>query len=468
MLLEYKEYLLRIKESFENNGVFLEDGYILDYEDIFYLGERLSELLWFYSVLEIGNSGNRMGNFLFPLNPYSSNKTNTDRGIDSIEDDEFEVHGDSGIKEPIVHSFNPVNFISRVSEEDSLGDDFIDYGEDAEEVDLEDDEFINHSSSDEEIDLEDDEFIDYGEDTLGESEDDFNSWGTDDDEFVSYSSEPEDDDYEEDDFGTWGSPDNEDTQYLIDEDEEDYEDYFPEWSSDEEDYEIVDTEESHIQERGISEDEEDVFATWGSSEEEDYSNEVEYVDESEDEEDHFSSWGSDEDDDFSSELEESEEDLFTPWGGNDEEGFSNEIEDDEEDLFTSWGSSDDDDTFQDNEEEVEDEDVFSSWGSEEDDDSEYFEDEEEDSFGSWGNSEEKDTFSDSMDGNDVSDWGTGASTLNTMTNSSIADPKYDSEVKSNEKTAEIIKKVADGIFSGGILLKSKLSEKFKSMDNSQD
>ena len=71
MLSEYISYLIKIRKSFIDSGISLEEPVIKRYEDTFYLGELLTELLWFYSIIEIGSGKGRLEGFMFPLNPFS-------------------------------------------------------------------------------------------------------------------------------------------------------------------------------------------------------------------------------------------------------------------------------------------------------------------------------------------------------------------------------------------------------------
>lgn len=516
MLSDYQRYLLKLKNSLIRCGVELKSEDLSDYSDLFNFGEKLNDLLWFYSMLDISGSDNKLRGFMLPLNsyynsnlrdkyfedyllykedymsisvsgmlmrerlqdvedeeieePYEEEEVTWDFGgsyfdnsalVPSIEEVNTEGHNSDALEEEfsnwgtsseeedfvveseddfIVQSTEEVS--SPTIEEKSLkkpnilriepfGDDdgFIIYGDSDENEDdefvnwvessesEEDDEFVNWGSQGEEMnDFEDDEFVNWGSSECSEGEEDsFESWGNsdideEDDEFINWGSDSSSEEDEDDSFGNWGS------------NEEEEDDSFGSWGSSQ-DEEV----------------EEDSFGNWGSSD-------------NEDEESDFSNWGSE---------DEEDEDSFGSWGSSE----------DEEDSFGNWGSSEDENI---EEEEYEDK-AFGSWGSSDDDD--YLNDsaddeyDDDDAFGSWGSSDETSTDSDDLDGTMVGGRGNTSSTSSISrsnangTNSSKTKSKLEYEIESNEKTAKVIEKIASGIFSKGGLLKNKVSEKFRNLEN---
>lgn len=65
----YKEYLLAIRDSLIRCGVGLpvKDKEDYSYEELFYLSEEIDQILWYYSILAIVNSRNKLKGFIFPL-----------------------------------------------------------------------------------------------------------------------------------------------------------------------------------------------------------------------------------------------------------------------------------------------------------------------------------------------------------------------------------------------------------------
>lgn len=493
MLSDYKRYLLKIRNSLIRSGVELEVKDAQDYEEIFYLGEMLSDLLWFYSVLEISGSEDKLRGFMFPLNSHYKNSLRDKyfedyliyraeymeiSASDAILRDKLQENKDEKVVTPMPSTLDFIKTIQARNNEIVEDNEKVDFGNwgSSDEIDyLEDDDFISYDNNEEEEfknnesgyntnsdDLEyDDDFVNYGS---SEGEDvNFVKSGNndevdDDDDFVNYGTTEEVEenslDGDEKDFGSWGN-------YEVEEEEE----AFSSWGSSE------DYEDSFIEETSsIEYEEEEAFGNWGSSDEEE-----EFANISrEEEEDEFLSWG---------DHNNSEEDEFEKWGNSDENeedfapwGSSDNSEETEEDDFGSWGSSDD---YQEAEEEFDDEEAFSSWGSSDDgedvEENQLFEEDEDDAFGSWGSSEESSTDSDDYNGSDFGSWGESLNTSKSSMSSSANDKspsskksKLDYEIESNEKTAKMIEKIALGIFGKGNILKSKISEKIKNMDENQD
>lgn len=466
MLSDYKRYLLKIRNSFIRSGVELSIKDIQDYEEIFYLGEKLSDLLWFYSILEISGSEDRLRGFMFPLNSYYKSSIRDKYFEDYLvyKAGYMEISASEAIKrnklnevkEKLVPAEEPIPIPSSVSFLEGIKSK---YTEEDEE-----DEFIGDS---EEI-VEDEAFANWGSNTSDEEEEEvYSNWGNDDseenndledDEFISYSSNEEnteDIDLDDDEFISYSTEDSEDTDEV-----------FGSWGSDEE----IKTE-----------DEEDTFSSWGSSDKEEPIEDTN--DYSEDEEDAFSSWGSSDDEedeivDSVGETDDYDEDTFASWGSseNEDEPIVNDEDEYEEDTFSSWGSSDDEeDILSNNSDDDIEEDAYSSWGTSSDEEESTEDDYDDDAFGSWGSDEESGTNSEELERNDFGSWGGSGGTSSDIESERIGGKtlpskksKLDYEIESNEKTAKVIEKIANGLFSKGNLFKSKVVEKIKNMDENSD
>lgn len=434
MLSDYRRYLLKIRNSLIRCGVGLEIIDTQDYEELFYLGEKLSDLLWFYSVLEISGSEDRLREFIFPLNSsYRGNLRDT-----YFEDylvyrlDYMKISASDAItksqldsKEPeeaVVNNPIPLFLQKLNSVEDTEEDEFLneepeeecysnwlnaeDELEEEYELEEEEEHYSNwcgaEDGSEEGYELEEEEChsnwcnAEEGyDDTIDEDVD------LEGDEFVSHNSV--DCEEEEDSSSPWGN--------VEELDEEPYEESTSNWGN-------FDDDEVDIKE--------DTSNTWGTYNEQEYDVDTSYT--------------------------ESEEDSFSNWGGSDDELFSTEEDEEgEEDSFSNWGSSD----------EVEEDDSIS----------EYI---EEDSFSNWGSNEEMGNDYDDNEGNDFGSWGTSYETSSPPINNSdtvnspVKKSKLDYEIESNEKTAEVIKKIASGILGGSSIFKYKLSEKLKNKGSIQD
>ena len=453
MLSDYRRYLLKIRNSLIRCGVGLEIIDTQDYEELFYLGEKLSDLLWFYSVLEISGSEDRLREFIFPLNSssYRGNLRDTyfedylvyrlDYMKISASDAITESQLDSKEpKEAVVNNPIPLFLQKLNSVEDTEEDEFLNEGtkgdkslnEEPKEVvnnplplflqklnsveDTEEDEFLNEEPEEdcysnwlnaedeleEEYELEEEECHSNwcnAEDGYGDTiDEDVDLEG---DEFISHNSV--DCGEEEDSPSPWRN--------IEELDEEPYEESTSNWGTFEDDEVAI---------------KEDTSNTWGTYNEQEY--------------------------DVDTSYSESEEDSFSNWGGSDDELLSTEEDEEgEEDSFSNWGSSD----------EVEEDDSIS----------EYI---EEDSFSNWGSNEEMGNDYDDNEGNDFGSWGTSYETSSPPINNSdtvnspVKKSKLDYEIESNEKTAEVIKKIASGILGGSSIFKYKLSEKLKNKGSIQD
>lgn len=431
MLSDYRAYLLNIRNNLIKCGVDLEVKDISSYEEVFYFGEMLSDLLWFYSVLSIGGSDDRLRGFLFPINHINNDCNDTEE----LEDDEF-------ISYVVLEEVNDTNELEDGDTEELEDDEFISYSIFTEGIVSKDEDYSVIPRKGEELE-DGDYFIEYGIEDITE----ITSEVLDSEEVINEVTPRKGEELEDGDYFIEYGILEEDN---YNEDEEEYEDEFPNWGNTEE---------------CIKEDNEDTFESWGSSDEE------EYEDEDLEDEDTFESWGNT--DEGEDEYNDTDED-FPSWGSSDEEEYF-ESEDDygDEDTFGSWGSDEEDeDTFE-SWGSDDDEDSFSSWGSsdENDEEDEY----EEDTFGNWGSSEENSSDSEDLDRSDFGSWGQSQYSSNTINNttpnggmSSEMKSKLDYEIESNEKTAMIIEKIATGIFSKGNLFKTKVSEKIKNLGDTQE
>lgn len=419
MLSDYTRYLLSIRNSFIRSGVELELNNIQGYEDVFYLEEKLTDLLWFYSILEISGSDERLRGFMFPLNSFYMGKVRDNyfeeyllyrAGYMEISTSDALLRNSlrGNKKEDIVTPFEEDKVVAGVQYEDEDG--FIVYATDGSDSqdDEEDDDFIEYTDSDEDL------FPEWSPD---EDEEDFlePEGVSEDDEFIESSYD------EEDSFANWGSDDGGDEDLDSEDDEEDL---FPEWSYDEDTSEEL--EEDYFEEQ----EDEDAFSNWGSDEE----YEEDTLDEYSEDDDPFGSWGSDDE----------------------VEGTSDEIIEDE-DPFSSWGSGGEDEGYfeEDTSEEL-DEDPFGSWGSDEDDGA--IEEEPQDPFSSWGSGDDEDNTIEQKSVN----------TTNTALNTRKVKSKREMDIESVEKTAQVIDNIANKILLKGNSFKSRMVNKVKNMDRNEE
>lgn len=474
MLSDYRRYLLKIRNSLIRCGVGLEVIDTQDYEELFYLGEKLSDLLWFYSVLEISGSEDRLREFIFPLNSsYRGNLRDTyfedylvyrlDYMKISASDAITKSQLDSKEPEEAVVN-NPISlFLQKLnSVEDTEEDEFLNEGtKDDKSLNEEPKEVVNNplplflQKLNSVEDTEEDEFL-----NEEPEEDCFSNWLNAEDE-LEEEYEPE----EEECHSNWcGAEDELEEEYELEEEE-----CHSNWCNAEEGYgdtidEDVDLEgDEFISHNSVDcEEEEDSPSSWRN---------IEELDE-EPYEESTSNWGNFDDDEVAI-----KEDTSNTWGTYNEQEYDADTSytESEEDSFSNWGGSDDE-LFSTEEDEEGEEDSFSNWGSsdevEEDDSiSEYI---EEDSFSNWGSNEEMGNDYDDNEGNDFGSWGTSYETSSPPINNSdtvnspVKKSKLDYEIESNEKTAEVIKKIASGILGGSSIFKYKLSEKLKNKGSIQD
>lgn len=74
MLEDYRKYLLGIRNNLIQCGIEFPVSSIDSYRDLFYMGYYLDDLIWYYSVLEISGSEDRLSGFYLPLGNYFNNK----------------------------------------------------------------------------------------------------------------------------------------------------------------------------------------------------------------------------------------------------------------------------------------------------------------------------------------------------------------------------------------------------------
>ena len=74
MLEDYRKYLLGIRNNLIQCGIEFPVSSIDSYRDLFYTGYYLDDLIWYYSVLEISGSEDRLSGFYLPLGNYFNNK----------------------------------------------------------------------------------------------------------------------------------------------------------------------------------------------------------------------------------------------------------------------------------------------------------------------------------------------------------------------------------------------------------
>lgn len=411
MLLEYKEYLLKIRNSLVRNGVELEISQPEGYSDIFNLAESLSDLIWYYTIMEISGSEDRLRSFMVPLNSYYMSK---------VRDKYYEEYliYRSGIMGATVKDIN--------NREKELS------------------EIVPESITEDEEIVED------------ETEDDgFGTWG-------SYDEDSEDEDLDED----LAQQDYEEVE--VDEDLDDdlvQQDYEEVEDGDlvQQDYEEVDDLDDDLVAQPYIDDGIPTSYTfdphWGKDTSEEDEETIE------DEEDGFGNWGvgldEEEELDEGSEVYEEDEDPFASWGSNDEEIQEDDEEEDEvyeedEDPFSSWGSSDDEELEEESDQE-EDEDPFANWGSsddeEEDESQEDIIEDDEDPFSSWGaNDDEEDDLVEEK-----------TPSVNTPSDGIQTPVKKKSSVDEDIKKLEFVSNFAESLYRKGKKVSSKVQTKVRSV-----
>lgn len=376
MLIEYRRYLDKLRNSFSRCGIGIDCEFDYSYESIFELTEILSEMLYFFSAMKIGGSPQGTENFMYSLDDYF---------MSGVRDKYFEEYllykkGYLSMSSSYYEKEKKLSESRKKKDSEvidqSLSTPNAEGVNDEEKVLTEIPSLLRRNSirEDTEEDGIDEEFVNYGEpEDLEEKwgSDDANEEGIGDDDFLDYSGG---DTLDEDLDESWGSGDSNVQEDYLDGDE------FKDWGVDGE--EIADNTEE-------TQEDDDEFIDNGedSLEEEDYSSDLDdwNTDEESESEDYFNEKGESEGIDLSDDLDE---DLDEDWGSNDES------EDDYlDDLDEEWGSEEEkDDSYSD--------DLDEDWGSSSDIDEDYSDDLDED----WGsNDESEDDYSDDLD----EEWGSG-------------------------------------------------------------
>lgn len=352
MLKDYEEYLVRIRDNLIRCGVSLPVKRDYTYEELFNLGENISDILWFYGILAVVNSRARLMGFNWSLDRTLKGK------LRSMFYDEY-LEGKRSYDEISVGKFLEKKYGSqRVSEgydESDDEDDQEDSGYDPSEQDIPvsselkssgnlstagmlamfiTQNNVNTSSSDE------DENDDLENFNGGEVGDMYSGVQFDENDFPS---DEEDEDDPEDVGGTFLDDEEErelsemDGTFLEDEEESEEgipsfnEDDFPSEPEDEEDEEDDLSEGSWLSDED-EEDGSDDNDWFGSEEPEVEFSEDDFPDESDDEDTEDEVEFSDDDfPDESDEDEEDEEDEDIEFSDDDFPGFGDIDEEDEED-----------------------------------------------------------------------------------------------------------------------------------------
>lgn len=317
MLQDYIDYLENLEDNLIESGLPLPKETIDTYSDTCKLEERLTNVVWFYTVVGVG--------FTHPFIP-ELHKAYVEL---PIEEDSV----DYSMTENIPSS----GFLSEGSTDDEKPITDVEYENLFTREEL---ESVTSLKSEEPLESEVEE-VDYyplpppsGFDSYIDGDDEFLYWGWKEKNIGGIEGEGSSsnlaDDESDEDYSNWGNTDEEE---YSDEGSEvvDYEDEYSNWGN-------TDEEEDSYPE----EEYEESFSNWGNTDEEEYSEEDSYSEE--EYEDVFSNWGnSDEDDeeeeDSESYSEEEYEDSFSNWGNSDEEEEEEYLE---EDTFGNWGNTDDD------------------------------------------------------------------------------------------------------------------------------
>lgn len=352
MLKDYEEYLVRIRDNLIRCGVSLPVKRDYTYEELFNLGENISDILWFYGILAVVNSRARLMGFNWSLDRTLKGK------LRSMFYDEY-LEGKRSYDEISVEKFLEKKYGSqRVSEgydESDDEDDQEDSGYDPPEQDIPvsselkssgnlstagmlamfiTQNNVNTSSSDE------DENDDLENFNGGEVGDTYSGVQFDENDFPS---DEEDEDDPEEAGGTFLDDEEEqelsemDGTFLEDEDESEEgipsfnEDDFPSEPENEEDDEEDLSDGSWLSDEN-EEDDSDDNDWFGSEEPEVEFSEDDFPDESDDEDTEDEVEFSDDDfPDESDEDEEDEEDEDIEFSDDDFPGFGDIDEEDEED-----------------------------------------------------------------------------------------------------------------------------------------
>lgn len=86
MFSDYRKYLLRIRNNLIQCGVEFPVERVSSYREVFELGCKLEEVLWYYSILEVSGSEDALRGFFLPLNGYYRDRV---RRLSYLEFSEF-------------------------------------------------------------------------------------------------------------------------------------------------------------------------------------------------------------------------------------------------------------------------------------------------------------------------------------------------------------------------------------------
>ena len=416
----YENYLLMIRDNLIRCGVGLpvKDDYT--YEELFNLSEEIDQILWYYRVLAIANSRDRLKDFIFPMDrtyvsymrnifykEYCESKKdrrevtisglvpNTDVGYEyrDTDEDEEELFEKSFDEEKETNGSDEENEVNSSTDND-LSDEDLDeiWGNDdvwgTDEDDSENDsDSINEENSENEPKSSvntDKSDIEQMDSDLKELQDSviyvtMDMLEIDEKGFYVYSTEDDEDAEDEDPFGddsndTLWEDNDEESEFIKDMD--DSEDDFQDRDSDEEDEEDEDNGSDIPNEE---EDEDDIFSGLGDDEPDEDVNTLETVDDEDDEDVDFPENEDVEDDeDDIPDNEDDEDEVDFP---EDENGVDSEEKDEDEDIPDNGDSED-----------VDDEDDFPDLDSEDEEDSDDAED-----FPDWNDKDNQDNDDDDID-----------------------------------------------------------------------
>lgn len=462
------------------------------YESVFYMTEKLDWLLWYFSVMKIGGDPDSLNSFMFPLNSYYMSKIRDSyfeeyllykAGYMKISvSDALKREGVNKKSQEVVEKTPEVleDLEQGVSDEEETqlrgtGDEKIEIEEASTLVEddyFDDDEdcFIVYTTDGivRELDTSNSKWFKNSSDSEEDIGDDASNWGNGEDDWddsEESSEEGEDDDFSN--FDNWGNDDEEDDEWesiaseVSEEDEEGDFSNFNNWGSDDED-------EEEIEEPNDDEDDDfSNFDNWGNDDEEDSDDWGNSSDDEDDDFSNFDNWGNNDEEDEAEEELDDEDDFsnFDNWGNDDEEDEESEepVEEDEDDFsnFDNWGSAYDDEEDEEQPDDSDDEDLFSSfdnWGSDDGD-------EDEDDGVTPVNSA---VSSDGKSGRAVSNRGGSVEVVSSGSTSKSSKSKEDYAWELNNRTAQTIEKVASKFLAKGGVLKSKVVEKIKTVDDYSD
>lgn len=436
----YKEYLLTIRNSLIQCGVGLplKDDYT--YEELFELSEVIDQILWYYSILAVSNSRNKLKGFIFSLDDtYMSVmrrmlyqeycETQKDyKGIfaEDLESSKWESEGSNYSEDDYreegyhVDDQDEDGYQADEEQEEDQEDDY--------QVDDQDQEAAlnafrslllskKENKSVEDDNQEDDEQEADDQEDAQDQEAALNDFRSlilskkENKPIEGVKSMSQLDELGDDDFPDWGDSDDEE------EDEDDQGSSFEEDDNTPEESEGV----TYISKDSMSIDEKGFYVYDGNEEDEDpdpFFNEKEEDEEEEDDVD-FPELNEEDDDDvdFPELNEDDEDDLFSEpeddvdselegWDEDSDDGVEEQSnESNEDDMFPD--NEDEDDIFGEDSEEEDDEDLFPDWNADDDEDespdvvnppdrgndgSVESSDDEDDLFPSWGDDDINDAF----------------------------------------------------------------------------